>query len=354
MRANMENNLLRLIRVNVFAGLNGFILFGLYAIFVSPILSQSIGFEEKNLFVAVGGFVMLLIEPFALYVKIRNARIRAILKSEVHQQRTGKLYVPKTTGIILYGFMARLLLRTAVAMVSFKALGFDELSEMMAAGFLVIDILLLTAVYARTNFFEDPNTGPYPKKGLLDEHQEWSLKNVPGYHSLRSFWIEVGADLVLQIYAVMLFTAFIDYSNWFLVDRVTELGNGRYPQPPLNAALSLVPMYFILFLLCLMPIRIGYWIEDSLLAFSKKEQIGSWISFAVVLIFCFVPLGIHYLLNFETLSEPTHWFLSSPLVNVVASFVFVGTLIGIKAILHKDYFLSPEPISDTVVGQTSK
>jgi hypothetical protein len=222
---------------------------------------------------------------------------------------------------------------------------------MMVVFFLVIDIIMLVIVYAKTNIFEERPNVKYSRTNPLIEHHEWRIKNIPGYHSLRSFWTEVGADLVLQVYAIMLFTAFIDYSNWFLVDRIQEMGSGRYPLPPPEAMFSLLPMYFLLFLLFLMPIRIGYWIEDSLLAFNRKEITGTWISFVVVLLFCFIPITIQYQVHFGELIESMHWFLSGPLVNVATSVLFVGVLMTIKAIVHKDYFMSREPFGESVVPQ---
>ncbi len=298
--------------------------------FVSPILSRFVSFEERNLFVAIFGLIMLSIEPFALLLKIKNARIRAILRSELHKKETGKQITPKTGGFILYGFMARLLLRSAVAMISFKAFGLGVLSEILVVFFLVIDISALVYVYAKTDFFEEKPNTKYKQRNVQSGDKEWIEKNLPGYHTLKSYWKEVAANLVLQLYAIMLFTAFIDYSSEFLVDRVTELGTGRYPVPPNEAALGLFPMYLLLFLLCIMPIRIAYWIEDSLQSFNKRESLGTWLSFTLVLIFCFVPLIIQYNISFGDVSNTTKAFISSPWMNLTSTVIFLSCMMVVR------------------------
>lgn len=335
------NKLLLFIREYLFNGLNGFLLFGLYVTFVSPILAGFIAFEEKNNFIAFFGFFMLMVEPFALMEKIKNARIRSALKQQAFRKRTGKDILPRTGRLVLGGFFVRLVLRLSAVEVCITALGLhfngpktDPMAIVILISALFIDICSLGYIYMKTDFFRDQAFSKRQLSSQIKAFRKWNEINVADYHSASSYWKEVASDLVLQIYAVMLFTALIDFTNSYgLKNVLNDVASGN---PPESSALSLLPLFFFLFLFGLMPIRIAYWIEDSLLAFTLREKVGLWFTFLVVFLFCFVPGIVQYQLIFGELSEGVHWFVSNPLMNLLISVSLVAAIMTVRGTVYRE------------------
>ncbi|MBL4585659.1 MAG: hypothetical protein JKX84_01175 [Flavobacteriales bacterium] len=336
------NRLSLFIREYLFNGLNGFILFGLYVTFVSPVLSRFIAFEDKNYFIAFFGFFMLGLEPFALLIKIKNARIRAALKQQVYKKQTGIDVMPNTGSLVVNGFLVRLVLRLAVTKVCIMGLGLqfdkqntDPLAIIILLSVLFIDICSLGYIYMKTDFFQDPVFNKKQFRLRIKAFRKWNEINVPGYHSVSSYWKEFASDIILQVYAIMLFTALIDFTNSFGLNSISKDIQDGYAAS--SSAISLLPMVFFLFLFGLMPIRIAYWIEDSLLAFTLRERIALWLTFAIVFLFCFVPGFVTYQLHFGNLSDNEQWFMESPLMNLAVSLSLVAAIMTVRGAVYKKH-----------------
>lgn len=336
-------NLLLFIRTNLFNGLNGFMIFGLYGLFISPALSDTIEFEQKNLFVAYFGFFMLLIEPIALFIKLKNARIRSALKRKAFKKRTGINHVPITSKVMLFGFFARIILRTVAVGICTNALGIHDigtqahpLAVAILLGFIFLDICFMGLIYMKSDFFQEY---AHTSKGkFIDEkaYKAWNEKHIPGYHTVKSYWFEVISDMVLQVYAVMLITAFIDYTNAYGLEEMRK--KVLVGIAPWDAASDMLMLFFFLLVGAIMPIRIAYWIEDSLTAFTKKERTGQLLLFAVVTIFLFVPGILEYKLHYGNLSEAAHSFVSSIWMNLVLTVGFLTVVTSIRAVFFKENY----------------
>lgn len=286
---------------------------------------------------------MLLIEPIALYVKLKNARIRSAIKRQIYKERTGIDHVPETGKLILYGFFARLVLRTSAVGVCINALGIHDIGTQehpaavgITLGFIFLDICFMGFIYMKSDFFQEYS---YTRKGKYFNdiaYHDWNDKHFPKYHTIRSYWIEVLSDLVLQIYAVMLITAFIDYTNEYGLHEIhTQVRSGI---PAEAAATSMLVMFFFLLVGAIMPIRIAYWIEDSLMAFTRLEKIGQLVLFAIVTVFLFVPGFIEYKLHFGDLAEGMNQFVSSIWMNLILSIGFLSMVMPIRLLFFKERY----------------
>ena len=146
--------------------------------------------------------------------------------------------------------------------------------------------------------------------------------------------MEVVSDLVLQVYAVMLITAFIDYTNEYGLREITNLVHSGFT--PSDAVSRILLMFTFLLVGAIMPIRIADWIEDSLLAFTIREKIGQLVLVAIVTAFLFVPGYVEFKLHFGNLSESVHAFVSSIWMNLILSIAFLMVVMSVRA-----YFFRP-------------
>lgn len=318
-------------------------IFGLYGLFISPILSDTIKFEQKNLFIACFGFFMLIIEPIALFIKLKNARIRSALKRKRLKELTGKNYFPQSGKVILYGFFARLVLRVVAVGVCTEALGIHDVKNKenpiaiaILLTFIFLDLCGMAYIYMKTDFFQDLS---YTKRGLaINEkaYERWNKTHIPNYNTVKSYWMEVISDLVLQVYAVMLITAFIDYTNAYGLREISNLVGAGIP--PSDAASRMLLMFAFLLIGAIMPIRIAYWIEDSLMSFTPKEKIGHWVMAAIVIVFLFSPGYIEFKIHFGNLSETTLTFVSSIWMNVLLTLGFLTVVTSIRAVFFKENY----------------
>ena len=140
------------------------------------------------------------------------------------------------------------------------------------------------------------------------------------------FWRELISDIVLQIYAYMLFTLIWLYINATGFENIHQ--SVFHHNNALVAALNLFPMLFSFVIVSLMPIRIAYWIEDSMDAFTIKEKVGMWISFILVSIFTCSPSIIKYVSIFILHHNESPYQLSPAYIgNIIIISLFILLLI---------------------------
>lgn len=304
--------------------------FGFYAVFISPQLAKTMTFNEQNLLIAYLGFAMLLFEPFALLNKLKNARIRSALKREHLKQTTGNDKLPTVGKLVMFGFFARLLLRATAVSVCTTALGFppdlprnkeNPVAVLILLSFIFYDICWLAYIYMKTEFFNDHH---YSEKELIlakEEYEKWNEKHLDEYFTPKSYWKEFIADGVLQVYAIMLITAFIDYFTTYGLKQVKAMEKAGYA--PWDAAADQAFMFFFMLVGGLMPVRIGYWLEDSLMTFSKRERVGQLLMFLVIMFFCFIPGYITYEIHFGEHTGSVVRFLSSVWANLLIALTYL-------------------------------
>jgi hypothetical protein len=276
-------------------GIYSYALFGLYALTISPLVTRLFDYNEKNYFIAIFGFLIWVAEFFALYFKLKMIRIRAELKRITYKKETGIDIKPSTGAFVFFQFFFRLLFRSAIIMVCMTALGFncnekkmDGLAELVLIFCFTLDMIGFFYIYANTNFYSDEINNT--EEQLEDE--TWNNENLGFAESEKYFRLEVFSDLILQIYAIMLFTAFWKYINQYAIEMIDESFNNTEDG---GVGLTIFFMLFAELMIGLMPIRIAYWIEDSLNSFSKQDKNLMRLNFIIVGFFACLPTIVKYL-----------------------------------------------------------
>jgi hypothetical protein len=311
-----------IIRDYLLNGAYAYALFGVYAVTISPIVTHFFDYGEKNLFIAIFGFAMLIAEFIALNFKLKMVRLRTEEKRVNYKKVTGIDIIPSVTPLVFLGFFMRLVFQVSIVMVIMNALGYDcDEHKMSPQGVIVILISFLLGmagsiyIYFKSGFYTD---APQNKKELqedIKENEDWYKENIEQASSAKYFRNELAADIILQIYALMLFTSFWYYINQYgirvLQDLVEQNATATF------VGWSLFPLLFVTVMVGLMPMRIAYWIEDSLNAFTNKEKFVMWIVFFVVAVYScspvfvkFISLFVFHLRNSDSPPEFTKYIVS--------------------------------------------
>ena len=294
-----------IIRNYLFNGAYAYALFGIYSLIVSPVITRFFDYGEKNIFIAISGFAILIAEFFALNFKLKMVRIRAQEKRIAYKKETGIDIIPSTPPIVFFGFFMRLAFHVVIVMVSMTALGFVCNDKQMSPPGIIalmsvflLDIGGLIYMYFNNNFFTDP---PQTKREFaeeLKEEDDWDKINLPLASSVKYFRLELLSDIVLQIYTLMLFTSFWKFINQTGIEMLNDEN---------SSPLMVFMMMSITVVVGLMPMRIAYWIEDSMEAFTTKEKIRVIVMFVIVAIFTCSPVIIKYITVFLMHLPYTPW-----------------------------------------------
>ena len=116
-------DIIDLIKRHALNGINSYALFGFYSLTLAPFLTQFIAFGEENAFIALCGFIILILESFAFVFKLKMIRIRSELRRIDHKNLTGEDITPHPHATIIWGFFMRLVVRFVVLGASLQALG---------------------------------------------------------------------------------------------------------------------------------------------------------------------------------------------------------------------------------------
>jgi len=326
------------IRNYLLNGMHAYALFGIYALTISPFVTRFIDFGQRSTFVAIFGFVMLIAEFFALNFKLKMIKMRSEQKRIAYKKETGKDIIPSVGIGVFFGFCMRLVFHAAIIMVSMTALGYPCTERLMSIqGQIVLvvwifaDILAFGYMFVNTGFYTDT---PQNRKELIEdlkEDEDWDKANSKLATDVKYFRREIIADIVLQIYTLMLFTCFWKYINDIGIDMLRD--SLKAGENPIEAAFRLFPMLFVMIILGLMPMRIAYWIEDSMEAFSKRDKLGMRIVFVIVAIFSCSPAIIKFISLFilRQLDHPDT--SSGGYLGYVLSFVLFMILLIMQILL---------------------
>lgn len=278
---------------------------------------------------------MLFAEFFALNFKLKIIRIRAEERRIDHRNLTGEDIIPRPGKFVAFGLFVRMIARLGIIMISMTALGYPATEEEMSPqGVIVllfgffIDMCGLIYIYLKSGFYRDVIEDVTEFKKEEIEIQKWNKINLPLASSIRYYWYEVISDIILHVYAIMLYTALWKYLNEYSIDRLYTIV--REGGSAFAAFVDLFPMLLALSLFILMPLRIAYWLEDSMMAFSSKEKRGIIAVFIIVSVFSFAPTIVEFLSVYKIKPQSGSHFFYSMNFNVILTCVYVISIFIVK------------------------
>jgi len=268
---------------------NGFyfnILFACYYFLLAPFVSDYVFFGKRNFLVAIFGLIIYVAELFSFNFKTKIIRLRANETRLRMKKETGKEYeIPQPGCVISYGVVSRMLFRIGFIMLAMSGFGYEPEQEDPSPFFIAILVSavlfecgVLAYTYAESGVFgSTAQDDEWDKDKEKKAKQKWLKKNMPKLNTEEYKKKEILSDVVLHLYAFMLFTAFwnpINNANIQYVQESFSSGNSA-----LVTGCLLVFIYFLMTLLALPPIRLAYWVEESVQALTSKDKWKLWGSF---------------------------------------------------------------------------
>lgn len=260
------------------------ILYALYIVTLAPLISDFINFDHTNVFIALLGIFIYLTEYFAFNYKLRIVRARAIQKNMLHQQKTGeKRELGQPGCMVFYAFIIRMLYRIGFVIVALTAFGADFNEEMSGYVSVIFVSVILFEVFVfcyslfETRIYSSPPADKTEEEDEKQEEKSWREKYLPLLKKTDSSQREMGADLILFLYACMLTTAYFEPVNAAQNEVIFRWHNEGTSALAMIAGLLL--MFSATWLFALMPMRLAYWVEESLASYTVKEKwrlIGSY------------------------------------------------------------------------------
>lgn len=297
---------LLVLRSHLLHGANSYLLFALYSLILAPIINEYLTFHEVSIPVAMGGFVILILEFVAIAFKLRMIHIRAELRKAEYLKEFNTPLVLTLPKVIYWGFFMRITLRLLIITTTMEALGFSCYSEYGQAADFTCVIAMLSVV-----FFDISSLGYlYVRSGVFDLHGSVSESESEDDMTLRLvgarsqseysrgefYWKELVSDLVLQVYSLMVFTVLWRYINEMGLQSVKD--SLAMHLTTLEALKYIFSTPVVLLLMGLMTVRIGYWIEDALHSTLWIEKAEVLLLYVISAAFILSPTITEYVSQF--------------------------------------------------------
>lgn len=289
----MFTRIYHILRTYLLNGVYAYAIFGLYALTIAPFMMDFIDYGKKDIAVGLIGLTIYFAEPFAINFKLKMARIRAAIRRKEYFELTGIDVIPIPNQFVYASLILRMALRLAILMVSVTALGIPcTEKEMSSPGIIIIfcgvfvDVVWFIYMNLKTGIYRQEMY--YLRDWELQEEEikKWEKENVPLYDTPKYTLLEFISDFVLQVYAVMLFSSIMYYMQKQCYKKANALETiGKNAE----SVLSLLPWLIMITIIWIVPIRVAYWYEDSMMTFRLREQAASFLIFVVVVATTFVP-----------------------------------------------------------------
>lgn len=274
-----------------------FSLYGVYAITLAPKIVSLLKFGEKNIWVGIMGITIYILEIFAYKFKLHVIRFDSERKrAELSKYFDTPLRIPKAGIVIWFGVFLKSSFRVGLVIISLLSFGisFGHGHEMSGLGltFLLISFLLEAFLFFYYYFYS-PFFIPYPlsKKEIviqINESNKWLEAASHKYNSVKYFRLEFLSDIVLNLFAFMLYTAWWDYINDYGI-KVIEASGVNFVSASATAS-KLCPMLIAESLVAIMPLRIAYWIKGMAISYSSNEKWKLGLSFLFAVLMTLSPI----------------------------------------------------------------
>jgi hypothetical protein len=270
-----------------------YLLFAIYSVTVAPYISGFMNFGERNYLVALFGLPMYVAEFFAFKFKLKMIRMNVELKrAEIEKMTGASIETPRIGYVLWYALFMRMIIRVGFVVVSFMALGHDA-GIIVFALFAEVLLLMYVVGYADSGLFRDYPFNKVEVREQKEQDEKWREGNMKYADSESYKRKEFFADIILYLFAFMVYTAFWGYINEEGM-RMVAIAH-RQEESAIGFGINLFMMLGAMASIGMMPMRLAYWIEESVMSFEKKEKMKLRFYFIMAVLFTFTPSIAEYI-----------------------------------------------------------
>ena len=185
---------------------------------------------------------MLVAEFFALNFKLKMVHIRSEKKRIAYKKATGIDIIPRPESACLFRLFYENGLPHCYRHGIYDSLGYFIPAQkwiclpkgviVLCISFFARDLCGLIYIYFNSGFYVDPAENKREWEEELREADVWDRVHLPLAASAKYYWEELISDIVLQVYAFMLFTSFWKYINQTGMEMLQQslAGQGDLPK----------------------------------------------------------------------------------------------------------------------------
>lgn len=246
-------------------------------------------------FLGLGWLIFYFAEPWAFNFKIRLSRIRIL--SGLTEGNPEKIYKHKNMGgLIWFAFLIRLVFRFLILIIAFTILGVlpgpKEMPTWMLLIYIFAMLFELSAIFwpIYTLRLDSGINKEEDKEGEKAEEKmekEWRRENFPLLSRADTFPKELVADILLSLYAIVATKSFWNMINDTFTSYI--ISSARDGSGAFETAISTAIPIFILAFIFLIPVRLAYWVGESIRINTGVEKRHYYLSLCVATFFIILP-----------------------------------------------------------------
>lgn len=222
-------------------------------------------------------------------------RLRAEIKRAEHYRITGIYFgAPHISQKMWFPLFMRIGFRLAFVMVSATAIGITATdTKSSGVGVIIILVTTVTEILSVMHFYNNsvllhnPPSNPKEEMEARRMNEEWRKENIANELHESDSVKELFADIILHLYAFMLYAAFWEYINEFGINMIHR--SFRASENAFSAGVSVFMMLAAMVAVGLVPMRLAYWIEESVNAITLKEKRSMWGYFILAILLTCAP-----------------------------------------------------------------
>jgi hypothetical protein len=237
---------------------------------------------------------LYFLETWAFNLKIRLSRARVLMELTDGDPKS-PLTHKSIGGLVWYGFLIRLIFRFLIMLIALNFLHLMryEGKELSGWTLALLIIAMLFELYSLMIPMIDSGVDSYKerteerRKRAQVAEVKWREENFLYLRNKELIWKEPAADILLTLYAIIPIKFF-----WGMVNNTFSsyiIGNARDGWGPIETAFGVAIPVFILSLFFLIPVRLAYWVGESIRVNSAAEKRHYYLSLCVACLVIMIP-----------------------------------------------------------------
>lgn len=254
-------------------GLKFNIVFGLSSIIVMPAIAR-LELKTSGPVIGIFAFVMYVCEAWALYYKVRLTRVRIVYERTGGSVTKDIPPLPPIGCFVSYGFLIRMCFRVLMLVIALGSLGLmdpvgDEDPSTVGIIIMIIGVLFELFVMC-VAWFETRIDKDEEEEDTVKVERAWRKTNFKMLDDPRLFMKELFSDIILFVAAMMFTHLFWTMSNNDMMDSIDR--SFAYGESALSVFLVMFFCNFVLSMFMIVPMRLAYWIGESISVIDSKQK----------------------------------------------------------------------------------
>jgi len=271
----------------------------LYGLTLLPLVKETLNLESQNLLVAFSGILVLSLELPAVFFKLIRIRARDELARRNQIEMGKEDVIVNPPKLMLFALFMHSACRLLVFMVVLNAFGLNYLGKesdpvalILLLSFFAFEMLAFIFMYVKTRVFIEPGIDTITIKEDEADAEKFNSIYLPLIQEPSQIRKEKYADIVLLIFGVMAYAPLWYVLNQSAIQVIDEMKLNK--SDVFTSLFSVTIMIFLLSILAFIPLRVTFWIEESMVAKRNQIKAGLNSQFVLFAIMTFLPSYHHW------------------------------------------------------------